>query len=108
MYFIIKKNRSTSFDIERFYVRMKGLEPPRLSALDPKSSAATNYATSAIACANIILFFVITNILIKIYQYFTNDCRYERPFVSTIVRKLQNRNHIYVSHQNSVSLLKPL
>ena len=30
-----------------FIVRMKGLEPPRLSALDPKSSAATNYATSA-------------------------------------------------------------
>ena len=29
-------------------VRMKGLEPPRLSALDPKSSAATNYATSAL------------------------------------------------------------
>ena len=28
-------------------VRRKGLEPPRLSALDPKSSAATNYATSA-------------------------------------------------------------
>lgn len=26
---------------------MKGLEPPRLTALDPKSSAATNYATSA-------------------------------------------------------------
>ncbi len=28
-------------------VRIKGLEPPRLSALDPKSSAATNYAISA-------------------------------------------------------------
>jgi hypothetical protein len=28
-------------------VRMKGLEPPRLSAPDPKSGAATNYATSA-------------------------------------------------------------
>ncbi len=28
-------------------VRPKGLEPPRLSALDPKSSAATNYATAA-------------------------------------------------------------
>lgn len=27
---------------------MEGLEPPRLSALDPKSSAATNYATSAL------------------------------------------------------------
>jgi hypothetical protein len=29
-------------------VRMKGLEPPRLSAPDPKSGAAANYATSAI------------------------------------------------------------
>ena len=28
-------------------VRMKGLEPPRLTTLDPKSSAATKYATSA-------------------------------------------------------------
>ena len=27
---------------------MKGLEPPRLSASDPKSDAATNYATSAL------------------------------------------------------------
>ena len=26
---------------------MKGLEPPRLSASDPKSDAATNYAISA-------------------------------------------------------------
>ena len=30
-----------------FSVRTKGLEPPRLTALDPKSSAATNYATCA-------------------------------------------------------------
>ena len=29
------------------YVRRKGLEPPRLSTLDPKSSAATNYANAA-------------------------------------------------------------
>ena len=28
-------------------VRMKGLEPPRLAAPDPKSGAAANYATSA-------------------------------------------------------------
>jgi hypothetical protein len=28
-------------------VRTKGLEPPRLTAPDPKSGAATNYATSA-------------------------------------------------------------
>ncbi len=30
-----------------FFVRTKGLEPPRLTTLDPKSSAATNYATCA-------------------------------------------------------------
>jgi hypothetical protein len=29
-------------------VRMKGLEPPRLSALEPKSRASTNSATSAL------------------------------------------------------------
>ena len=30
-----------------FIVRAKGLEPPRLTAPDPKSGAATNYATRA-------------------------------------------------------------
>ncbi len=30
-----------------FFVRMEGLEPPSLAALDPKSSASTNFATSA-------------------------------------------------------------
>ena len=30
-----------------FLVRKKGLEPPRREAPDPKSGAATNYATSA-------------------------------------------------------------
>lgn len=34
-------------------VRMKGLEPIRRKTLDPKSSAATNYATSANGVANI-------------------------------------------------------
>ena len=33
--------------IAEFFVRLKGLEPPRLSAPDPKSGAATNYATAA-------------------------------------------------------------
>ena len=28
-------------------VRVEGLEPPRLAALDPKSSASTNFATPA-------------------------------------------------------------
>ena len=33
--------------IEGFVVRMEGLEPPCRKALDPKSSASTNFATSA-------------------------------------------------------------
>lgn len=47
-------NKSTTFACSAFnvfnffVVRMEGLEPPRLSAPDPKSGAATNYATSAI------------------------------------------------------------
>ena len=31
-------------------MRKKGLEPPRREAPDPKSGAATNYATSAVGC----------------------------------------------------------
>jgi len=34
-------------------VRAKGLEPPRLSAPDPKSGAATNYAMPALRIAKI-------------------------------------------------------
>ncbi len=30
---------------------MKGLEPPRLAAPDPKSDASTNFATSAKICS---------------------------------------------------------
>lgn len=30
-----------------FCVRVEGLEPPHLAALDPKSSASTNFATPA-------------------------------------------------------------
>lgn len=39
-----KQSVKTAFDQ---CVRMKGLEPPRREAPDPKSGAATNYATSA-------------------------------------------------------------
>ena len=42
-------------------VRMKGLEPPRLSAPDPKSGVATNYTTSA-SNKELYSFFVSANI----------------------------------------------
>ena len=44
---MVQKNRKTYIFLFSYSVRVKGLEPPRLSALDPKSSAATNYATHA-------------------------------------------------------------
>ena len=44
------------------FVRVKGLEPPRLTALDPKSSAATNYATHANPNAKVRIISEMTNI----------------------------------------------
>ena len=42
------KTKTPGFDARRLIkVRMKGLEPPRREAPDPKSGAAANYATSA-------------------------------------------------------------
>ena len=46
----MKKKKSNSLIINELdfcSVRAKGLEPPRLTAPDPKSGAATNYATRA-------------------------------------------------------------
>jgi hypothetical protein len=34
--------------LEFFKVRVKGLEPPRREALDPKSSVSTNFTTPAL------------------------------------------------------------
>ena len=43
---INEKTKIVVFMITKF-VRVKGIEPPRLTALDPKSSASTNFATPA-------------------------------------------------------------
>ena len=42
-----KKREDANFSNSSLEVRAKGLEPPRLSAPDPKSGAAANYATPA-------------------------------------------------------------
>lgn len=44
---------------------MEGLEPPRREALDPKSSAATNYATSALGTQRYYFFKFYTNYFIE-------------------------------------------
>ncbi len=57
---------------------MKGLEPPRLTAPDPKSGVATNYTTSAkvkerffFVSANIEYFFNSKQIIFqKIFRFF--------------------------------------
>ena len=65
------------WDASALFVRINGLEPLRLSPLDPKSSAATNYAISAwcsttsdrkgfsVEIANIHLFFDIAKRICK-------------------------------------------
>ena len=42
-----KSNLLIIIKLDFLSVRAKGLEPPRLTAPDPKSGAATNYATRA-------------------------------------------------------------
>ena len=42
-----KSNSLIINELDFLSVRAKGLEPPRLTAPDPKSGAATNYATRA-------------------------------------------------------------
>ena len=54
-----KKRDQENLDL---FVRMTGLEPTHLSVLDPKSSAATNYATSAFASAKVVFYFYIANL----------------------------------------------
>ena len=45
-----------------FVVRLKGLEPPRREASDPKSDVATNYTTAAFdSCAKVVLFLRFAN-----------------------------------------------
>ena len=58
-----KKSPCNSYKLQGHIVRMKGLEPPRPETLDPKSNAATNYATCAVfSCCKSRHFFCIHQI----------------------------------------------
>ncbi len=50
---IILKKKALQVLKGLFFVRVKGVEPPRLAALDPKSSVSTNSTTPAKWSANI-------------------------------------------------------
>ena len=41
-------DKKTEAKASVLFVRVKGLEPPRREALDPKSSVSTNFTTPAI------------------------------------------------------------
>ena len=56
------------------FVRVKGLEPPRLAAPDPKSGVSTNFTTPAgFEIANILRFFV--------YHIFWPEIFSKTPFI---------------------------
>ena len=62
-------------------MRLKGLEPPRREASDPKSDVATNYTTAALeSCAKVMLFYKLANIcvvfLAKPYFFSVSDKRW--------------------------------
>ena len=68
-------------------MRMEGLEPPCLAALDPKSSASTNFATSAYAddSATIPIAIGIATVRIKLLPSFRDlritECKEKKFFI---------------------------
>lgn len=60
-----------------FSVRMKGLEPPRPETLDPKSNAATNYATCAVIVS---LRDAKVAICVEFYKYILLNCAFNVPY----------------------------
>ena len=88
---------------------MKGLEPIRLTAPDPKSGTATNYATSAnqeckgtiiIGIANVCCMFIISRLMQEAGfrgQVIINKCR-DGLFYKQIKKKLRLRSFSLLNH----------
>ena len=56
---------------------MKGLEPPRPESLDPKSNAATNYATCAFRGAKLHIILCDSKFFLHIRQKFKKPCGFD-------------------------------
>ncbi len=70
----ICKKSPPAFAEELFVVRLKGLEPPRREASDPKSDVATNYTTAAlISSAKVIIFLFPPNYLPNFIRFFLKN-----------------------------------
>ena len=82
-------------------VQMKGVEPPRLSALDPKSSASANFATSAyyILLLAGIAGFEPTNARVKVWCLTTWRYPTDKNGVNDGTRTHDNQNHNLALYQ---------
>ena len=86
------------------FVRLKGLEPPRREASDPKSDVATNYTTAALeSCAKVMLFYKLANIcvvfLAKPYFFSVSDKRW--VIAASIIVSLPFLD-IFLGHRNLI------
>ena len=62
---LTKKDERLEQSLVSNEVRIKGLEPPRLSASDPKSDVATNYTISAGSCIGTLSLSVVLRCKVK-------------------------------------------
>lgn len=84
-------------------MRLKGLEPPRREASDPKSDVATNYTTAALeSCAKVMLF-----INLQIFALFFSETLFLLGLGQEVGdRRLDNRIFtfldIFLGHRNLI------
>ena len=81
---------------------MKGLEPPRLSAPDPKSGAATNYATAAEMVCKDKAIYCITK---KKKQFFAKKVYSFHFSIRSRIIFLGNRGLIAINSSNLVAAI---
>lgn len=81
---------------------MKGLEPPRLTAPDPKSGVATNYTTSALLLSFLKNFFVFVSANIGQLFVFARICRKKVIFFTKFLLESGYYNSIYYFYKVNI------